>query len=247
MRHKVEKSLEASLNYWNNVFLDPTILSDEWLDGFKLAINGASNFVDLGCGNGNNVRYLLGKGKTVDACDQSPVALGNLKQRFAEQVKNDKLHLYQFNFMDKCWPLVNDGYQIAIADLSLHYFLPEDFAIVLEKVWFLLKDGNGRLIFRFNSKEDPEFIANQGRQIKPGIILTDSGMIKQYFSHSVLRAALGKRFTIEELRQEHMTRYGKDKVVWRGCARANYKSWYYPQALNKSEAYHEFKSKHYDT
>ena len=90
----------------------------------KAIINGTERFVDLGCDNGNDVKYLLDKGKSVDACDQSPVALENLERRFPEQIESCKLTLIRFNFLERRWPLGVDSYQVAIADMSLHYFLP---------------------------------------------------------------------------------------------------------------------------
>lgn len=239
MTEIARKSLKVSLGYWNGIFADPDMKSDDWLDNYKPLIEEAESFVDLGCGNGNDTDYLLKMGKSVVACDQSPVALGNLRNRFANEIKDYRLQLKQFNFMDEHWPLAIESFQVVIADLSLHYFLPHDFRRLLNEVWFRLTDGDGRLLFRINSLSDPEYLkcSMGGLQIDTGIIQTESGMVKYYFHETNLRHYLEDFFEIEDLHEEDMPRYGKDKVVWRGCARANYRSWYYPLAYNKLDAH----------
>lgn len=220
MAEIANNSLAASLVYWNTIFtMNPDMKLDDWLENYKPFIDEAENFIDLGCGNGNDTYYLLERGKSVVACDQSSVALDNLRIRFANQIKTNQLRLEKFNFMDEKWPLRTGSYQIAIADLSLHYFLPDDFKRLLNRVWLLLINYNSRLLFRVNSISDKEYRESDELIIETGIIQGKNGMVKQFFSRETLCEYLQDYFIIEDLHEEDMSRYGHNKIVWRGCAR----------------------------
>ena len=222
MAEIANNSLATPLKYWDTIFtMNQDMKLDDWLEQYKSHIDGAENFIDLGCGNGNDTYYLLERGKSVVACDWSSVALDNLRIRFANQIKTNQLRIEKFNFMDEKWPLSTGSYQIAIADLSLHYFLPDDFRRLLKKVWLLLIDHNSRLLFRVNSISDPEYRESDKPIIETGIIQEENGMVKWFFSKEALCDHLKDCFIIDDLHEEHMSRYGgdKDKVVWCGCAR----------------------------
>lgn len=52
-----------SLEYWNKIFLNfdkSDIMTDNWLDSFKDKVQNVDTpIIDLGCGMGNNILYLI--------------------------------------------------------------------------------------------------------------------------------------------------------------------------------------------
>ena len=73
---------------WNEMYKNYNIEEikyDDWLKSFNNEIeNCKTPIIDLGCGRGNDTKYLIEKGKKVIPCDYSEKAIENIKKNFPE-------------------------------------------------------------------------------------------------------------------------------------------------------------------
>ena len=145
---------------------------DGWLDDFfHYILECETPILDLGCGNGNNARYLAKKGKEVIACDYSESALETIKENMPEI--SDRMC---FDMRDGL-PFDDNFTSIIIADLSLHYFTEEDTVRILNEIHRVLKP-NGMLLFRVNSTNDINYGALEGEEIE---YITTPELIEEKF------------------------------------------------------------------
>lgn len=216
MHYYMEVYMESNnltKNYWNkihNKYERADIIYDDWLDIFLDDINSCElPIIDLGCGSGNDSKYLIEHGKKVIACDYAENAVENVRKNFPE-------------LMDaKCFDMTDrlpfsDGYAgIVIADLSLHYFSEEVTKNILKDIKRVLCD-KGILIFRVNSINDVNHGARQGTEVEHHYYLNEAnGRYKRFFD----RADINKFFSnwnIEYAEEEKMDRYELLKILWRG-------------------------------
>src|SRR4051812_22534790 len=77
--------MKSLLQYWNDTYqrLDLTPKYDNWLDKYWDAYlskySSTDLIVDLGCGVGNNAKYLFDRGMSPIACDISEEAIKKLQ------------------------------------------------------------------------------------------------------------------------------------------------------------------------
>ena len=135
---------DGNYEMWNNWakkrFGDPTY--DGWLDGYEEILEASKDhqILDLGCGNGADTKYLLGRGFKVVSCDFSDEALKNV-DRFMPDSITKKVD------MTKALPFEDDSFGIVIADLSLHYFDAETTKRILAEIKRIVRPG-GYLLAR---------------------------------------------------------------------------------------------------
>lgn len=207
------ESNNMTKNYWNkihNKYERADIVYDDWLDLFMDDIKRCElPIIDLGCGSGNDSKYLIEHGKKVVACDYAENAVENVRKNFPELIDA------------KCFDMTEelpfeDGYAgIVIADLSLHYFSEEVTKKVLADIKRVLCD-NGLLIFRVNSINDINHGAGKGTEVEHHYYLNEANdRYKRFFD----RADINKFFSdwnIEYAEEEKMDRYELLKILWRG-------------------------------
>ncbi|MBR5348733.1 MAG: class I SAM-dependent methyltransferase [Lachnospiraceae bacterium] len=208
-------SRESSLRYWDNAHREykrENITYDDWLESFdELIMNCGKPILDLGCGSGNDTKYLIEKGKKVISCDQSQNAINNIKKNFPE-VKDAVC----FNMLDGM-PFENDMFEVIIADLCLHYFDEEDTKAIVSEIRRILMPG-GHLIFRVNSLKDVAHGAGQGPEIEKHVFEMEGKEIKRFFDENDVRRFFGD-FEFEYLKEEVMTRYQKSKPLFTVCVK----------------------------
>ena len=189
---------------------------DEWLDEFESIIsNVETEIVDLGCGvTGNNTLYLLEKGKKVISCDFAEEALNVVKT-----IKGSKTLL--FDMLDT-FPFEDNSTDLVIADLSLHYFKEKDTNKIISEIKRILKP-NGYLFFRLNSTNSTEYkkIIENGEQEIESNLFFSKNMEKRFFDKKDINKFF-KDFKIIYLKEENMSRWCLDKIVWK-CAIQNIK------------------------
>lgn len=185
---------------------------DGWLDDFDREIEQCTTpIIDLGCGNGNNSRYLAQKGKTVIACDYIQEALNLIKENMPEVAST-----LCFDMRDGL-PFDDNFTSIIIADLSLQYFTEGDTIRLLSEIRRVLKP-NGILLFRVNSTNDIYNGSRDGNEISYHYRLTKEGN-KRFFDKQDLQKFFSM-FSSLHAKEETMTeRYEKPKVLWRCVAR----------------------------
>lgn len=205
-------SLNSTKDYWNKVhstYERKDIIYDEWFDLFLTDIEACDMpIVDLGCGSGNDSKYLIEHGKKVVACDYSENAVENIRKNFPELIDV------------KCFDMTKglpfeDGYAgIVIADLSLHYFSKNVTKQILKDIKRVLCD-NGKLIFRVNSVNDVNHGAGQGKELEPHYYLNENnGRYKRYFDMDDINEFF-KDWNIDYVSEEKMDRYELLKILWR--------------------------------
>lgn len=208
-------SRESSLRYWDQAHREyqrENIKYDDWLESFdEMIMNCKKPILDLGCGSGNDTKYLIEKGKEVISCDQSQNAINNIKKNFPE-VKD----AICFNMLDGI-PFEDASFEVIIADLCLHYFDEEDTKAIVSEIRRILMPG-GHLIFRVNSVKDVAHGAGQGPEVERHVFEMEGKEIKRFFDEDDVRRFFGD-FEFEYLNEEIMTRYQKSKPLFKVCAR----------------------------
>ena len=198
---------EASHEYWNRIWNRiEDYTTDNWLDDFESIITPATGTIlDLGCGDGNDTFYLLSRGKDVIACDQSEIALKNVRKHFRN------IETMKFNMLDGI-PFADNAFEIVIADLSLHYFTTEDTNNIIQEIKRVLKP-EGHILLRVNSINDTNHGAGQGKEIEPHLY-ENNNMLKRFFDVADI-CVFFKEFAIEYINEELMHRYEKPKWVFK--------------------------------
>jgi len=196
--------------HWDGLhtcYVREEIQSDDWLQLFEPAIeNCRTPVIDLGCGSGNDTKYLISQGKTVIACDFSSQAIENIRKNFPEV-----LNTMCFD-MTEGLPFEDDFTDLIIADLSIHYFSEQITGFILEEIKRVLKP-NGLLLCRVNSVKDYNHGAGQGTEVERNFFRTSDGRFKRFFDADDIFKFFGD-WNILYLKEEQMTRYELPKMVW---------------------------------
>ena len=208
---------QKSYEYWDDVYqrynnTTESIKTDDWLDRFaELIAESKEPVLDLGCGGGNNTKYLLGKGKQVIACDQSKTAIADIRRNFPELTEAKC-----FNMLDGL-QFADASFSVVIADLCLHYFTEKDTEYLLGEIRRILKPG-GHLMLRVNSMNDVNHGAGKGIEIEHHVYETERGTLKRFFDEEDIKKIFGS-FEIEYAKEEIMSRYSLEKRLFRVCLR----------------------------
>lgn len=189
---------------------------DNWLDEFEsIIMNVETEIIDLGCGViGNVTLYLLEKGKKVISCDFAEEALNAIKM-----IKDSKT--LKFDMLDE-FPFEDNSTNLVIADLSLHYFREKDTIRIISEIKRILRP-NGYLLFRLNSTNSTEYkkiIENSEKEIEQHLFFYQN-MEKRFFDRNDINKFF-RDFKIICMREENMTRWCSDKIIWK-CAVQNIK------------------------
>ena len=113
--------------------------------------------------------------------------------------------------------ILDNSFDVVIADLSLHYFREEDTFKILNDIKRILTN-DGYLIFRVNSINDVNHGAGEGNEIEHHLYETSDKRLKRFFDEEDVKHFF-KDFDIKYLNEEVMTRYELEKRLYRGLAR----------------------------
>ena len=186
---------------------------DDWLDRFWDLIEVCDTpIIDLGCGGGNDTKYLTERGKKVIACDHDLEKIEELRVSIpeAETLCMD---------MRECLPFENDSVQIVIADLSLHFFDSETTFKILEEITrILMKEGV--LLFRVNAIPDYHTDRPGETELEPHFYRTVRGSFRRFFGRPDIDLFF-KGWELLYLEEETMYRYRNPKYLWTGAVRVN--------------------------
>lgn len=204
------KTDQAVTAYWDKVhkqYTRESVVYDNWLDRFEGTIASCQTpIIDLGCGSGNDTKYLLEKGKTVVSSDRSVRAVENIRKNFPEVQEACCFDMTQG------LPFADEYCHLLLADLSLHYFSEtETFAVLRELKRVLQPDGI--LLLRVNSVNDINHGAGQGEEVEHHYYKTEDKGFKRFFDREDLNRFF---FDWEELYvcEESMLRYELPKMLW---------------------------------
>ena len=204
------------LSYWETLYSDIKAgrlgdrgPGDGWLKRYEALIAPGARALDLGCGDGPNIRPLLDMGARVTAADLSQSAVELAKQAYP-QIETACLDMTQG------LPFDDHSFDVVAADLSLHYFTWADTQRIAADIARVLTPG-GWLLARVHSTADVDPAGLE--RIEPNYYIS-RGYPRRYFDMDDLRALFGG-WTRLEARETRISRYGMDKQVIEFAAKAN--------------------------
>lgn len=128
---------------WDVVFSkDINLFCDNWLESYLDKIDKNNIIYDIGCGDGNNTKWLIERWYRVCSVDFSKNALRFVKENINRNV--------EFADMTKKLPFEDNTISIIIADKSIHFFDFKTTKFILDEFKRILFAG-GILILRINS------------------------------------------------------------------------------------------------
>lgn len=159
--------LENSKEYWNNGYWEDNIknnktdfLKDSWMEKYSEEIMKieSKKAIDLGCGIGQDTKWLLSKGFDVISCDISDIALNKLKELILDS------NTMQIDIKEKL-PFEDNSIGLIDANLSIHYFDMENTTKIFNEIYRILKP-NGLFIGRMNSDKNEGYIKETTKEIE---------------------------------------------------------------------------------
>lgn len=123
---------------------------DLWLNSYLSILHdrGVKKVLEIGCGSGNDTRFLDGNGFKVTATDFSEVALSIVKANIPN------VQVLHHDTQDK-FPFEDGEFELIVASLSLHYFDKSVLNQILSEVRRMLID-KGLFLIRLNSVNDED-------------------------------------------------------------------------------------------
>lgn len=196
---------EPASDVWDRRYAAQTLSQDEaWLSGWQHRLPGVRRALDIGCGDGWETAALLELGVEVTGIDISAEALARCRRQSprARHVLADV----------RAMPMLADGeFDLAVAQLSLHYFDHDDTQRALCEIARVLAPG-GRLIGCVNAEDDWHYGAPD--DASSWALTVVDGVAKQFFTRGKIEDVLAACFDIEHLAKRTLSRYGKPKSVW---------------------------------
>lgn len=194
---------------WDEIFgkferLDKEMKYDLWLDKYyDNIIKNCSSILDLGCGFGNNIKYLLNKGKNVVACDYSDNAI---------KIVNSNYPSVETKIFDMSNGLKYDdnSFDLIISELSIHYFSEKVTLNIIEELKRILKK-EGKLILKVNSVKEFENGVTCGKKIEENFYELNN-MKKRFFDETEIKRFF-KNWNVITIEENEMLRYDKIKVA----------------------------------
>jgi SAM-dependent methyltransferase len=131
---------------------------NRWLEHWQTVLETSryTPILELGCGGGQDARFLTGLGFAVIATDFSEEAL-KLTRRRAPEARLENVDL------TRGLPFPEAAFRVIVASLSLHYFPWRQTLEILDDIRRCL-EPYGHLLARFNSTRDPHYCAAENRR-----------------------------------------------------------------------------------
>lgn len=205
--------IENDQEYWNEGYWKRVInnqknsfKNENWLDKYKEIINKVkgNSAVDLGCGIGQDTKWLIDNGFDVISCDISSIALEKLKE-FIPESKTLQID------MREALPFKDNSIYLVNADLSIHYFSMKDTIKIFNEINRILVP-NGILIGRVNSDKNEGYIREETKVIEDNYYYD----FEKYFRlfNKGQFDILSENWKIIVLNEDFITRVDKKKVLW---------------------------------
>lgn len=204
---------DNSQKYWNDEYWEYVInnnkadfIKESWLEKYIAEINKVESktAIDLGCGIGQDTKWLLDKGFDVVSCDFSDRALNKLK----EIMPNSKT--MQIDIKEKL-PFKNNSIGLINANLSIHYFSMENTIKIFNEIRRVLKP-NGLFVGRVNSDKNEGYIQENTKEIEKNFYYED-GRYRRLFNKEQFDT-LTKDWNVIMLNEDVTIRLGRKKALW---------------------------------
>lgn len=205
--------VDNSKEYWNNEYWKNIIddnkadfIKDSWMEKYVEQINKLENknAIDLGCGIGQDTKWLLDKGFDVVSCDFSERALNKLK----ELIHNSKT--MQIDIKEKL-PFKDNSMGLINANLSIHYFDMKNTIKIFNEIHRVLTP-NGLFIGRVNSDKNEGYIQENTKEIEKNFYY-EGGRYRRLFNKEQFDT-LTKDWNVIVLNEDVTIRLGRKKALW---------------------------------
>ena len=185
---------------------------DAWLERWRtlLETNRDAPVLDLGCGSGEDARFLGQRGFKVVAADFSEKAL-EITRRRAPEAETEHLDIAQG------LPFPDAHFGAVVAGLSLHYFPWPKTVEVLEDVRRCIVPG-GHLLARLNSMNDPQYAAAHKEEIEQNFYFVE-GFPRRLFDRESIDGLFAGGWELKDVNERTTSRYGDEKTLWEIAAR----------------------------
>ncbi len=167
-------------DYWNYRLPKHADLNkyDFWLEGKLENGKNIKQALDLGCGNGDDTKFLMNNGYSVVSVDFSEYSNDKVS-------KINKGNTFYFDMSEthswKVFP--NEFFNVVVANLSLHYFDDKTTKEIMKQINRILTHG-GKLYARVNTTDEKEAGAGDGEQIEPNFYKNPNrGINKRFFNN----------------------------------------------------------------
>lgn len=204
---------DNSQKYWNDEYWEYVInnskadfIKESWLEKYIAEINKVESktAIDLGCGIGQDTKWLLDKGFDVVSCDFSDRALNKLK----EIIPNSKT--MQIDIKEKL-PFEDNSIGLINANLSIHYFSIENTIKIFNEIRRVLKPS-GLFVGRVNSDKNEDYIQEDTKKIEKDFYYIN-GIYKRLFNKEQFNI-LTKEWKVLVLNENIIVRLNKKKALW---------------------------------
>lgn len=150
-----------------------------------------SHVLELGCGQGEDAKYLTKFGHEVIACDFVEAVISRNSERF-----HDRRGL-EFRVMrtDQPFPDADDTFDVVYAHLTLHYFRHDVTQAIFREIHRVLGPGG---LLAFACKSDQDRLYGQGKMVEPDMFELH-GHVRHFFTEAYARRCLDGAFVIEHL------------------------------------------------
>jgi ubiquinone/menaquinone biosynthesis C-methylase UbiE len=205
-------SSEDTSKEWDRIFSEiEEGGEDAWLEHWRHILDASrgSPVLDLGCGDGQDTRFLTELGFPVIATDFSEKAL-EITRRRAPAAKTQNVDL------TRGLPFPDASFGVIVASLSLHYFPWQQTTDILADVRRCLQPG-GHLLARLNSTRDPHYQAAGKQTIENNFYLT-KGIPRRLFDRHDVKALFDEGWEILVAEERTTHRYGGQKLAWEVAA-----------------------------
>lgn len=205
--------LENSKEYWNNGYWEDNIknnktdfMKDNWMEKYSEKIMKVvpKKAVDLGCGIGQDTKWLLDKGFDVISCDISDIALNKLK----ELISSSKT--MQIDVKEKL-PFEDNSIGLINANLSIHYFDMNTTIKIFNEIYRVLKK-DGLFIGRMNSDKNEGYVKETTKEIEKNFYY-DYGKYFRLFNKEQFDI-LTKEWNVIILNENITIRLNRKKALW---------------------------------
>ena len=205
--------LENSKQYWNNEYWEDNIknnktdfIKDNWMEKYSEEIMKVKSkkAIDLGCGIGQDTKWLLDKGFDVTSCDISDIALKKLK----ELIPSSKT--MQIDIKEKL-PFKDNSVGLIDANLSIHYFDMENTVKIFNEIHRILKP-DGLFIGRMNSDKNEGYVKETTKEIEKNFYY-DYGRYFRLFNKEQFDI-LTEGWNIIVLNENVTVRLNRKKALW---------------------------------
>lgn len=167
-------------------------------------LEGRVRILDLGCGQGQDSKFLAAEGHDLVATDFSGFAL----QQFATSAESLGIKQLQLDIAKPPYPFDDGEFDVVYAHLSLHYFDVNSTRRVFAEISRILSPG-GSFWSLFNSDHDPE-ASSEALRLEERYLELSPGDRKRYFKPSELSDLLGENFSVDLARYGHGTTKSND-------------------------------------